>query len=95
MRGVIGEFAADLTDWDDFFEAIDANHDGIIDYQEFITASINRANVINKKNIDNVFSIFDKDGDGEITFEDLKAVAEELNETMTDEELLEMLQGAA
>ena len=74
MRGVIGEFAADLTDWDDFFEAIDANHDGIIDYQEFITASINRANVINKKNIDNVFSIFDKDGDGFITREELKDV---------------------
>ena len=31
------------------------------------------------------------DGDGKITFDDLKQVAKELNETMTDEELIEML----
>ena len=44
-----------------------------------------------KNDLEDAFILFDKDGDGEITFEDLKAVAEELNETMTDEELLEML----
>ena len=44
--------------------------------------------------LDEAFALFDKDGDGEITFDDLKAVAEELNEAMTDEELLEMLEGA-
>jgi len=32
MRGVIGEFAADLTDWTEFFDAIDSNHDGEVDY---------------------------------------------------------------
>ena len=32
MRGVIGDFAADLSDWDEFFNAIDSNHDGKIDY---------------------------------------------------------------
>ena len=35
--------------------------------------------------------MFDLDKDDKITFEDLKKVAIELNETMTDEELLEML----
>ena len=48
-----------------------------------------------KDALEEAFNLFDKDGDGEITFEDLKTVAEELNETMTDEELIEMLQGAA
>ena len=39
--------------------------------------------------------MFDCDQDGFITFDDLKKVAEELSETMTDEELLEMLAAGA
>ena len=35
--------------------------------------------------------MFDLDGDGQISFNDLKQVAKELNENMTDEELREML----
>jgi centrin-1 len=38
--------------------------------------------------------LFDVDGDNEISFDDLKKVAEELGEDMTDEELREMLNGA-
>ena len=47
-----------------------------------------------KEALDEAFILFDKNRDGFITFEDLKAVAIELNETMTDEELEEMLAGA-
>ncbi len=48
-----------------------------------------------KEALDEAFHLFDKNGDGDITFEDLKAVAQELNEAMTDEELHEMLIGAS
>ena len=48
-----------------------------------------------KDALDEAFHLFDKDNDGDITFEDLKAVAMELNEAMTDEELHEMLAGAS
>ena len=48
-----------------------------------------------KDALDEAFLLFDKDGDGDITFEDLRAVAEELNENMSEEELLEMLAGAS
>ena len=48
-----------------------------------------------KEALDEAFDLFDKDGDKEISFTDLKAVATELNENMTDEELREMLQGAS
>ena len=41
--------------------------------------------------IEKAFQLFDRDGDGKITFEDLKQVAVDLHETMTDEELYEML----
>ena len=48
-----------------------------------------------KEQLDEAFDLFDKDEDGEISIEDLRKVALELNENMSDEELLEMLEGAA
>ena len=41
------------------------------------------------------FTLFDKNVDGDITFDDLKQMATELGESMTDEDLMEMLQGGA
>ena len=41
--------------------------------------------------LEKAFLLFDLDGDGQISFNDLKQVAKELNENMTDEELREML----
>jgi centrin-1 len=38
--------------------------------------------------------LFDVDEDREISFDDLKTVAKELGEDMTDEELREMIAGA-
>ena len=39
--------------------------------------------------------MFDLNGDKFIDYEDLKKVAEELGENMTEEELMEMLNGAS
>ena len=44
--------------------------------------------------INSAFELFDINKDGFISFEDLKQVALELNENMTDEELEEMLTSA-
>jgi centrin-1 len=44
--------------------------------------------------LENAFKLFDIDADNEISFEDLKKVAVELGEDMTDEELKEMIAGA-
>ena len=44
--------------------------------------------------LEKAFELFDADKDGFISFEDLKAVAMELGEDMTDEELKEMIAGA-
>ena len=41
------------------------------------------------------FQLFDKNTDGDITFDDLKQMATELGESMTDEDLMEMIQGGA
>ena len=44
--------------------------------------------------LENAFELFDVDNDGHISFDDLKMVATELGEDMTDEELKEMIAGA-
>ena len=44
--------------------------------------------------LENAFLLFDIDKDNLISFEDLQAVAQELGEDMTDEELKEMIAGA-
>lgn len=44
--------------------------------------------------LENAFELFDLDKDGVITFLELKKVAIELGEEMTDEELKEMIAGA-
>ena len=44
--------------------------------------------------LENAFELFDVDNDGHISFDDLKMVAQELGEDMTDEELKEMIAGA-
>lgn len=44
--------------------------------------------------LENAFQLFDIDGDQQISFNDLKTVAKELGEDMTDEELKEMIAGA-
>ena len=77
-------------------EQFDKDGTGTIDFHEFLAIMMKKMGETDQKDaLEEAFNLFDKDGDGEITFEDLKTVAEELNETMTDEELIEMLQGAA
>ena len=76
-------------------EQFDKDGSGTIDFHEFLAIMMKKMSETDQKDaLDEAFMLFDKNGDGAITFEDLKKVAEELNENMTDEELQEMLVGA-
>ena len=67
-----------------------------IDFHEFLAIMMKKMGETDQKEaLDEAFNLFDRNGDQQISFSDLKAVAEELHETMTDEELREMLMGAS
>lgn len=71
------------------------NKDGFIVYADFYELMCKR---ITEKTINDeimkAFQLFDTNQNGKITFEDLRRVADELGEKITDEELNEMIEEA-
>lgn len=66
--------------------------DGYLSFEDFlilITAKMNEKD--SKEDIIKSFRLMDKDSSGSITFENLKSVAQELGENITDEQLMEMM----
>ena len=47
MSNILGTLKAQASDWEELVEQLDINGDGKIDYQEFITAAVNRSKLIN------------------------------------------------
>ena len=59
-------------DWDTVIQAIDTNRDGMIDYDEFMTAASNRSKLLNKTNLEAAYRNLDKNSDGKITAEEIQ-----------------------
>ncbi|XP_064884173.1 uncharacterized protein LOC102085725 isoform X4 [Columba livia] len=70
------------------FDLFDPDGEGLIDVGDL------KAEPCEKKEILKVFNAFDCDGTGKISLEDLKAVAEEVGEDISEEELQEMIDEA-
>lgn len=58
------------VDWDEIIEACDYNRDGVIDFQEFMQACINRKVLTNSQDVTIAFKILDSNKDGKISLED-------------------------
>ena len=74
---------------------IDIDNSGTIDFNEFLemmTAKMSEKD--SREEILKAFRLFDYDETNKISFENLKRVADELGENMTDDELHEMIQEA-
>merc|ERR1711975_173978 len=74
---------------------IDKDGDGTIDFDEFMmmmTAKMGEKD--SREEIIKAFRLFDDDETGRISFKNLKRVAQELGENMTDEGLQEMIDEA-
>ena len=54
--------------------AADANGDGMVDYTEFLTAAFDKQKLINDQSLQRAFHVFDADGDGQISKEELQNV---------------------
>ena len=74
---------------------LDKNKSGNIDFEEFLDMMPARmSDKDTREDINKVFRLFDDDTSGSITIRNLRRVARELGETMTDEELQEMVERA-
>lgn len=62
------------------------------EFQKIVTSKIEEKEM--KEEMLKAFTFFDKDKTGAISFKNLKKVAKELGESLTDEELLEMIDEA-
>ena len=74
MNDICSLFNLDTPDAEKLMRAADTNRDGQVDYAEFIAAAFDKEKLINSQNLKRAFRLFDTDGDGHITLDELKAV---------------------
>ena len=72
-------------EFEEIYKNIDLNNSGLIDYEEFVVASVTK-NIFMRDNIlRTAFYFFDKDNSGEITFDEIEIMFKEaVNDGKTD-----------
>ena len=76
----------------ELIDEIDADKNGTIDFNEFVTMMSKKATHTNSESeLIEAFKVFDKDGNGFITAQELRHVMTNLGEKITQEEADEMI----
>lgn len=74
MSEIVSLFQMDEPDVVKIMQAADTDKNGYIDYSEFLTAAYDRQKLITEPNLKKAFALFDADGDGSITRDEIKKV---------------------
>ena len=69
---------------------VDTNSNGAIDFNEFIEMMVKRGGDV-EEDVAHAFKVFDRDGDGLITGEELRLTMNNLGEPITEEEVRDMI----
>lgn len=73
-EGINRMIGTSATNFEEILRAADSNKDGKVSYNEFIAAAADKAALLHKDTLDKAFIMFDADGNGFITIDELKAV---------------------
>lgn len=77
----------------DMIRNVDKNSNGAIDFNEFIEMMLRRDSRI-EEDVAHAFRVFDRDGDGLISAEELRLTMNNLGEPLTDQEVRAMIDEA-
>lgn len=55
-------------------KSVDSDRNGTIDYNEFLTATMDKDKLTSKTNLELAFKSFDKDGSGKINLKEIKLI---------------------
>ena len=79
LKGLQAKIHSDTLkkDVDTIFQNIDMDNNGYIEYEEFVRAAVSKEHFIDTRVIQFAFRYFDKDGSGEITFDEIEEVFKE------------------
>jgi len=62
------------ADIEEMFDKVDLDKSGFIDYSEFVIASMNEKELLTNEKLQAAFKMFDKDGSGLISADEIKEV---------------------
>ena len=83
LKGLQSKIKSDTLaeDVDQIYKNIDMDNNGYIEYEEFVRAAVSKERFLNENVLRFAFRYFDKDGSGEITFDEIEAI---FKESVTD-----------
>jgi len=77
----------------DMIRNVDKNSNGAIDFNEFIEMMVRKDAKV-EEDVMHAFRVFDRDGDGYISVEELRLTMNNLGEPLTDQEVRSMIEEA-
>jgi calcium-dependent protein kinase len=86
-KSILGEIEA-IKEVERIMNEVDIDKSGTIDYNEFILAATNRHIIVNKEKLEATFRIFDRDGSGFISSDNIRSF---LGNSFTDQKALDAI----